>query len=109
MTEAEKMVAGFGGQMRQQALAMAENIVAMQKALELSRADIEKQPPYLVENIGDRNPHQVMRENKAWIGFNNLARAHANLVKELNELIGAVDADDDGTDPLAELMGQVNA
>ena len=109
MTEAEKMVAGFGGQMRQQALAMAENIIAMQKAMELSRADVEKQPPYIVEVVGERNPHEVRRENKAWIGFNNLARAHANLVKELNELIGAVDADDDGTDPLAELMGQVNA
>lgn len=108
MTEAEKMVAGFGGQMRQQALAIAENIVAMQRAMELSRSDVEKQPPYVVEVVGI-HPHEVMRENKAWIGFNNLARAHANLVKELNELIGAVDADDDGTDPLAELMGQVNA
>ena len=108
MTEAEKMVSGFGGQMRQQALAIAENIVAMQRAMELSRADVEKQPPYVVEVVGI-HPHEVMRENKAWIGFNNLARAHANLVKELNELIGAVDADDDGTDPLAELMGQVNA
>ena len=107
MTEAEKMVAGFGGQMRQQALAMAENIVAMQNALNISRADVEKQPPYIVEVVGI-HPHEVMRENKAWVGFNNLARAHANLVKDLNELIGAVDADDDGSDPLAELIGMAN-
>ena len=108
MTDAERMIAGFGGTMRPQALAIAENIVAMEQAMNLCRDDIAQQPPYIVEHVGEKNPHPVRRENKAWVGFNNLAKAHANLIKELGEIIGAVDADDDGSDPLAELIGMAN-
>lgn len=107
MTEAENMVAGYGGPFRKSVVEIAENVLCIERALGLARQTMEHEPVHVIETVGV-HPHAVTRENKAWVSFRNLARAHASLVGLLIDMVGAGDAED-GDDPLAEIITQLRS
>lgn len=91
MQTAEDMIGSYSGPLRQNVLVIAENIISMEISLEKSRKLVESQPPFVVERVGDRNPHDVTRENKAWVGFRSLVRSHAQAVRELADILNNAD------------------
>lgn len=101
MTTAEQMIEGYNGKLRENVLAIAENILTIERSLEASRKLVEGKPPFVVERVGDRNPHDVTRENKAWVGFRSLVRSHAQAVRQLADILnGASDVSADEADTL---------
>ena len=107
MTEAEMMVSGYGGPLRPSVVEIAENALCIERALRRARPAMESQPVHVVEVVGV-HPHEVTRENKAWVGFRNLARTHAALVTLIDEITGA-SAADDGEDPLLAIVEEMRS
>lgn len=105
MTEAEQMVQGYGGPMRGQLLELAENIVFMRHKLAEEREVIANQHPFVVETVGEKNPHPVVRPNKAFAGYQSLVAAHASAVAKLDTLLTKAAANQAASvgDPLAAI------
>ena len=88
MTDAERMIDGYSGIYYERALQIARNIIEIEKAINKNIDEIRVQPLYIVEIAGERAPHEVTKENPAWIGFRNMVKTHADLVATLRKLIG---------------------
>lgn len=107
MTEAEALIQDYGGPFREQALELAQNIVTLQKKIDESRPAVENEPLYLIEIIGDRNPRESKRENKAWISFRAQVKAHHDALLKLNALIGSAYTVSEESDPLDDLLKEM--
>ena len=101
------MISGYNGVHRERALQVARNIITIERSLNANMKDIQKQPPYIVEMIGDRSPHEVTKENPAWIWFRNTVKTHSDLVMLLRKLIGDNYGLDDKDDGWSQLLNEV--
>lgn len=90
MTEEERMCQGITGPMRDEALAMARNVVFLRRQMESEREVIEHNGfhTFVVETVGrGSDKHKVMRENKAMTGYLQLSRAYAEAVSRFSEML----------------------
>ena len=107
MTEAERLIEDYGGPFREQALELAQNIVTLQAKIDDSRQDVESQPLYVKEIRGERRPHEVICENRAWVSFRAQVKAHHDALLKLNALIGSAYTVSDSADPLDDLLAEM--
>lgn len=107
MTDAEALIQDYGGPFRDQALELAKNIVTLQRKIDEARPAVEAEPLYVVEVIGDRNPREAKRENKAWISFRAQVKAHHDALLKLNQLIGTAYSVSEVSDPLDALLEEM--
>lgn len=109
MTEAEALIQDYGGPFRDQALELAQNIITLQRKIDEARPTIENEPLFVVDRVGDKNPHDVRRENRAWVSFRAQVKAHHDALFKLQELIGAAYPTSDTNDPLQELVDAIRS
>ena len=109
MTDEQKMIGGYSGAYYDRALQIARNIIIIERALNANMKDIQKQPPYIRELVGDRSPHEVTKENPAWIWFRNTVKSHSELVMGLRKLIGDAYSATDQDDGWDQLINEVKA
>ena len=109
MTDEEQLLGGYSGVHYGRALQIARNILVIEHALNDNMKDIQGQPPYIVELAGDRSPHEVTKENPAWIWFRNTVKTHSDLVMLLRKLIGDNYGLDDKDDGWSQLLNEVKA
>ena len=86
-TEAEEIVKGYTGKLKERAVKIAENIIRLEGLIAEITPGIENEPLYIVEQAGERYPHEVKKENPALKEYKSLITTHANLVKQLKDIL----------------------
>ena len=109
MTDEEQLLGGYSGVHYGRALQIARNILVIEHALNDNMKDIQGQPPYIVELAGDRSPHEVTKENPAWIWYRNMVKSHSELVEKLRKIVGDTGGTDDEDDGWNQLLNEVRS
>lgn len=85
---AQEICKGVRGPLLAQALELATNVCFMADKLDEERDVVGNMHPFVTMQVGDRNPHTVMRPNPAWRGYTDLVRSFSSALHELRDMLG---------------------
>jgi hypothetical protein len=90
MSEAERICEGVTGPLRSQAIELAKNMLFLERQLGIERDVIQSKGMHvwITETVGrGGDKHKVLRENKAFTGYNSLLRTYRETVSALDQIL----------------------
>jgi len=106
---AREICKGMRGPLLAQATELATNVCFMADKLDEERECVADMHPYVEMEVGDRNPHTVMRPNPAWRGYTDLVRSFSSALHELREMLGDAGVSPERTSSLAKYRKKFRA